>query len=58
LVVPGPVRLSFSGKVLKPITHFVLNIEMKKHGIFGTRFSVPCFSGIGNKMLIMLFYYH
>ncbi|XP_052098984.1 ganglioside GM2 activator-like [Mytilus californianus] len=48
LVAPGPLHLTFSGKVLKPIPIFMIEFDMKRHGFLGTRITVPCVNGVGS----------
>ena len=48
LVAPGPLHLSFSGKVLKPIPVFLLEFDFKRHILFGQTIHVPCVGGIGS----------
>ncbi|XP_071169773.1 uncharacterized protein LOC143073255 [Mytilus galloprovincialis] len=48
LLAPGPLHLTFSAKVLKPVPIFMIEFDMKRHGFLGTRIHIPCVGGIGS----------
>lgn len=55
LLAPGPLHLTFSAKVLKPVPVFQLSFEMKRHGFLGTRIHIPCVGGIGSWFVSTIF---